>query len=280
MRIPRWIKRYVLLLVAVLAAAALVNCDEAPNTTDGLYIPPPVKGDDGRRLLWKPKGTRENPEEKQCYEPDFSPDASKVVVSYRDGRWGRDADLAILDCATRDLNIILSGNGARRPSWSPSGRWIAYQDYDDSTIWLVRPDGSDNHRLDIPRSAYSPIWGGTDERVYLVTAMVEPRNADAAYYDLEKRELVLVHHLDELYSGHGRVIPGPEDDIVAVSVLNTIRKEPLGAVLAFVDSDGSNYTRVCYKTKYEWGGPLLLVILITRGNTVTPFTSTTLKTAP
>jgi hypothetical protein len=100
------------------------------------------------------------------------------------------------------------------------------------------------------------VWGGTDERVYLVTAMIEPHNGDATYYDLEKRELVLIHHLKELRSCHGRVIPGPEDDVVAVSVFNTMAKEPLSAILAFVNTDGSNYTRFCYKTKYEWGGPL------------------------
>jgi hypothetical protein len=249
------VRFYATSVLITVFAAALVNCDEAPNTTDGLYIPPAVRGDDGRRLIWKPKGTRENPEEKQCYEPDFSPDGTKAAVSYRDGRWGLDADLAILDLTTGGLKIILTGYCAWRPSWSPSGEWIAYQRLYDSTIWLVRPDGSENHRLDIPRSAFSPVWGGTDERVYLVTAMIEPRNTDATYYDLEKRELVLIHHLEELSSDHGLVIPGPEDDVVAVSVFNTMAKEPLSAILAFVNTDGSNFTRICYKYEHEWGGP-------------------------
>ncbi|NIT35604.1 MAG: hypothetical protein GTN49_03745 [candidate division Zixibacteria bacterium] len=74
-----------------------MSCEDVPTyTLPGPYVPPPVKGDDGRRLLWEP-----GPMEAQCYEPSFSPDGLKVVVSYRYGFFARAAELAILDLRRR-----------------------------------------------------------------------------------------------------------------------------------------------------------------------------------
>ena len=110
-----------MIIFSVLASG--VACEEPPTSVpEQPYVPPAVKGYDGRRLLWEPK-----PGEKQCYEPCFSPDGTKVVVSYRDGVFGLNADLAVYDLVKRDLDVMIERNRARRPTWSPTGEWIAYQ---------------------------------------------------------------------------------------------------------------------------------------------------------
>jgi|GEM_PF-1966262 len=247
MRKLRHITRYKILVIAVLAAAA-VRCEEAATEVSGPYVPPQVKGDDGRRLIWKPKGTRENPEEKQCYEPDFSPDGTKVVASYRNGVFGLDADVAILDLVKGEFKIILEGNSAKRPQWSPKGDWIAYQSDHPShfgrTLWLVRPDGSENHMLDLGnKSGYVPYWGPAGDKIYFV-GLYEPREPlYALWYDLETKEVgVLRKPVNHFH--HVIAVPSPGGEKVAVGLMPRpgYTEHVIGyVVLAFIDADGSNF---------------------------------------
>ena len=244
MRIPRWIKRYVLLLVVVLAAAAVVNCEEAPAETEGPYVPPQVKGHDGRRLIWKPKGTRENPEEKQCYDPDFSPDGTKVVASYRNGIFGVDGDLAILNLNTKEFKIILEGNYATRPQWSPDGKWVVYECKNPAPtgrkIWLVRADGSENQKLELGiNEVYVPYWGPNGDKIYFVGHYVRREPLYALWYDLRTKEIgVLRKPEGELH--HNVAVPSPGGDKVALGLME--RSGQHGhVVLALVDADGSGF---------------------------------------
>jgi Tol biopolymer transport system component len=223
--------------------AAVVNCEEAPAETEGPYVPPQVRGDDGRRLLWKPKGTRENPEEKQCYEPDFSPDGTKVVASYRDGIFGRDADIAILDLKTGEFKVVLEGNSAKRPRWSPTGEWIAYESQHpahSSTLWLVRPDGSENQKLELGiNEVYVPYWGPNGDKIYFVGHYVRREPLYALWYDLRTKELgVLRKPEGELH--HNVAVPSPGGDKVALGLME--RSGQHGhVVLALVDADGAGF---------------------------------------
>jgi len=155
-------------IIAAALVAATVRCEDAATEISGPYVPPQVKGDDGRRLIWEPEPNAP----KQPYEPDFSPDGMKVVVSYRNGIFGRDADVAILDLTTRELKVIIEGNSAKRPQWSPTGEWIAYESQHPGhsrTLWVVRPDGTDNHMVDLGNYArYVPHWGPAGDRIYFV----------------------------------------------------------------------------------------------------------------
>lgn len=57
--------------------------------------------------------------------------------------------LSILDLATGTIDTLDISGGVSR--WSPDDRWIAYTQM--QALFLVRPDGTENHRL-----AYAPGW--------------------------------------------------------------------------------------------------------------------------
>ncbi len=244
--------------------AAVVNCEEAPAETEGPYVPPQVKGHDGRRLIWKPKGTRENPEEKQCYEPDFSPDGTKVVASYRNGVFGRDADVAILDLTTGEFKVVLEGNSAKRPQWSPTGEWIAYESQhgDHSrTLWLVRPDGTDNHKIELGiRLAYVPYWGPAGDRIYFVGPYEAREPLYALWYDLGTEELgILRKPVNEFF--HTIAVPAPGGEKVALALtarFGRVKHTVEFVVLAFINADGTDF-EVIWSEPYEGragvGGP-------------------------
>ncbi len=235
------------LLIAVLAAAA-VRCEEAPAETEGPYVPPQVKGHDGRRLIWKPKGTRENPEEKQCYEPDFSPDGTQVVASYRDGVFGRDADVAILDLVTGEFKVVLEGNSAKRTQWSPKGDWIAYQSDHPShfgrTLWIVRPDGSENQKLDLGnKTGYLPYWGPGGDKIYYIGHYVAREPLCALWYDVGTKKFgVLRKPVNEF--NHTIAVPAPGGEKVALGLTAGpyyVKHIIKYVVLAFINADGSGF---------------------------------------
>jgi Tol biopolymer transport system component len=230
------VKKYAKAVVFLALLAGAVSCEDVPDSTlPGPYVPPPVKGDDGRRLLWEPRDEYE----KQCYEPSFSPDGTKVVVSYRDGIFGRDADLAILDLNTGKLSIIIEGNSAKRPSWSPTGEWIAYQGDAEAApyIWLCRPDGSENHRLDF-KWAYSPKWGPEGDKVYF-SCSVNAREKDyAVYYDLGDEKLHVLYRNPLLNAEV--LVPSPQGGKVAFYLLDDLQNYK-DINLALINADGTGF---------------------------------------
>ncbi len=97
------------------------------------------------------------------YEPNWSPDATKIVFQYN--------GLKIIDLDSGEtvripLNVESSGLENEylvKPAWSPDGKWIAFlnENGTQGDIYLIRPDGSDLKRLtasnDISRDG-NLIW--------------------------------------------------------------------------------------------------------------------------
>jgi hypothetical protein len=221
--------------LGLVVIGGLVSCEDVPTSTlPGPYVPPPVKGDDGRRLVWEP-----GPGERQCYSPSLSRDGIKAVVSYRYGFFARAADLAILDITTGKINVIVEGNCAKRPAWSPAGEWIAYQSDRESApyIWLCRTDGSENHRLEFKWSC-TPRWGPEGDKVYF-PCFVEPREKGyGVYYDLNERKLGILYH-DPLLNV-GPPLPSPGGEKIAFYLFDNLQSYK-DINLALINADGTGF---------------------------------------
>ena len=113
-------------------------------------------------------------------QASLSPDGTQVAFVTTRGT--ATTDIWVLDLETRSLrNITSEAGGDFRPSWSPDGQWIAFssdrgtsveqelpvwEQLHRTSIYLVRPDGSETRRLTSgERSAGSPKWFGNGRRV-------------------------------------------------------------------------------------------------------------------
>lgn len=118
--------------------------DECVN---GLYWRVGVVGRDGAQTTL---GIPNN-----AHSPSWSPDGTRLLYVTVDDYGDRNGvSVARVDGsgARGILNRLAWG-----PTWSPDGKWIAMNFSKD--IWLMRPDGSDLHRLDKPGTReHSPAW--------------------------------------------------------------------------------------------------------------------------
>lgn len=244
---------YVKLLIVLSVLASGVGCEEPPTgAAERPDVPLSVKGDDARVLVWAPKATDKKP-----FEPVFSPDGRKVAVSYRYAQFNRDADLAIYDLGKREVRVIVEGNCARRPSWSPTGEWIAYQSDREPKryIWLVKPDGSEHHQLEIGTEfgCFKPFWGSGGDRLYFLIDSEDHRRLDAAYYDFNNKELKRFHVSAEL--NHRAAVPAPGGAEVAINLFND-NYEVTDIILALIRDTGEDFRIVWRAEEGEVGWPI------------------------
>jgi Tol biopolymer transport system component len=144
--------------------------------------------------LMRPDGTHLRPltrDRLDAREPSFSPDGRQIVFAARVLDGNNDytehgvIELISADGAHRHWLTRGVHGDARVPTWSPDGRWIAFIDTvstdagadSRSDLYVVRPDGTDRHRLAINVDNWSqPLaWApdsrhvavvGVDERIY------------------------------------------------------------------------------------------------------------------
>jgi WD40 repeat protein len=98
-----------------------------PQKKSGIWI----VGTNGRGLRRLTSGREDG-------VPDWSPDGKSLVF-----RGGGSQQLVILRPLRGKQRLLARGEGSG-PYWSPDGRWIAYG---SNGLWLVRPDGTQRHRL-------------------------------------------------------------------------------------------------------------------------------------
>jgi len=110
-------------------------------------------------------------------DASLSPEGSRLLFSQTADSGDRNIWTANLDGS--DPTLVVAGPvQARYPEWSPEGTWIAYRKLatDPSGVWLVHPDGTEDHVLDVTGLAgYTGFaW------YYLDTAAWSPNGTELA----------------------------------------------------------------------------------------------------
>jgi Tol biopolymer transport system component/DNA-binding winged helix-turn-helix (wHTH) protein len=95
-------------------------------------------------------------------EPRFSPDGKKIFfANYQERR-----ELVRYDGARKLFVPYLGGISARLLSFSPDGKWVAYQNNTDGTLWRSRVDGTEKLQLTFPPlQALHSSWSPDGKRI-------------------------------------------------------------------------------------------------------------------
>ena len=94
----------------------------------------------------------------------WSPDGNQLyyVVPFTGGAAWKMYRHSLSDSQTQELFTIENGTAkALSPRISPDGEWIAYRGRDNSSIYLVRPDGSDLHLIMDNVGASGLVWSAS-----------------------------------------------------------------------------------------------------------------------
>jgi hypothetical protein len=140
-------------------------------------------------------GTRARvPNQDSWSDSSLSPDATHILyLEATDPNWTSDAWTQKLDGSDRRLLVATRGLRISRPHWSPDGAWIAYTTCCDPSgynVWLIRPDGTQDHPV-IPTGvagypgwnivwfANGSQWSPDAQRLVATFAAVSPDGSDS-----------------------------------------------------------------------------------------------------
>jgi len=176
------------------AETALAFSAEAGGNTD-VYVAA-LDGSRLRRLTTSPGAD---------FDPSWSPDHRHVA--YR-CQVGTSSDICVVGVAGGGaVNLTQTRGDEWSPAWSPDGDWIAfYSDRADrGSVWVMRPDGSEAHRL-VPAAEY-PSWSPDGSRI----AYADMRTRDIAVVGADGREKRLLarsaaYDMSPSFSPGGRAI--------------------------------------------------------------------------
>jgi len=123
-------------LVAIVAVAALMSCDDGESELANAQFPGRRSFDDGRELFFSKAG-------REVRWLSWAPDGRRFV--YVDSVGTRDLRINVYDTATGKDRVLLEGLGSR-VLWSPSGDYILFHERDYSYS-IIKPDGTGRRRV-------------------------------------------------------------------------------------------------------------------------------------
>ena len=97
-------------------------------------------------------------------DPVWRPDGSQIAFT-RTMNGYRSFQVFVMRADGSGVRRLTAGRFDERPSWSPSGRWIAYASGGSRGIRIIRADGSRDGRVPGSRDAGDPAWSPNGRRL-------------------------------------------------------------------------------------------------------------------
>ena len=150
------------------------------SATDGDIYTIGVDGSNLRRLTSSPANE---------YSASWSPNGRRIVFRSAPSSQASEqgpSDIAVVTVA--DLTVTFLTHDAQlgnwSPAWSPTGEWIAYYagGPDGEGLYLIRPDGSETHRI-LAGDAEYPAWS-PDGRELVFMSLGFPAGSSSNDYDI------------------------------------------------------------------------------------------------
>jgi WD40 repeat protein len=124
----------------------------------------------GVRFIWTADADGQNPDQLVAGSfSDWAPDGTRIAFDFEDDTG---VHIATIGVDGQQREIVFSEPGIQdSPDWSPDGQWIAFNAMDASlpyfstSIWMVRPDGSDPTRVTSGGFDVEPVFSPDSSQI-------------------------------------------------------------------------------------------------------------------
>jgi TolB protein len=148
------------------------------SPTDGDIYTVGIDGTNLRRVTSSPANE---------YSASWSPDGREIVFRSAPSSLPSEqnpSDIAVVTLVDLGVKFLThdAALGNWSPAWSPDGQWIAYYSggVDRSGLYLIRPDGSENHRI-LAGDAEYPSWSPNGRRLAFMSLGFPPGSSSSDY---------------------------------------------------------------------------------------------------